>query len=204
VDEADELGLGNDPTVFVVDPAKLQDADGNPAFAIASARFKQEFNGFLPGQNYTAAQLANLVSGKADELKTAVIADYARANTVLEAYRFVDSGGDVTMSWDDTYHKGKTNVYGFADGDRDQSNAVKMLFADPKIPEAAKQYALTNALNANVSNTGQFAVGINVKWDSAATFAQFVANTVSHEVGHTFGLPDAYQKQSVQKHRPSR
>lgn len=26
----------------------------------------------------------------------------------------------------------------------------------------------------------------------SATFAQFVANTVSHEIGHTFGLLDAY------------
>ncbi|MEA5469099.1 hypothetical protein [Spirulina sp. 06S082] len=42
----------------------------------------------------------------------------------------------------------------------------------------------------------------HLDWDQASrnvgtTFAQFIANTISHEIGHTFGLNEAYVNQNA-------
>ena len=104
-------------------------------------------------------------------------------------------------------------IYGFADFDADKCAAttpsatscdfngdgivLETVFKDPQIPQTAKEWALAQELNTHITNTGNFAVAINLSYTSTASFAQFVANTVSHELAHTFGLLDAYRDRSA-------
>ncbi len=152
-----------------------------------SNKFKTQFAGFMPGDAYTEAQLDAKMQSEADALKAAIKADYDTANKPEVGYQFVDSGGDVTMSWKDLGGR----LYGSADYDSDET-FLKPLITNDVISPAAKEWALAQALNQKVVNKGEFSVAINVSWTSGATFAQFMANTVSHEIAHTFGLNDSY------------
>ncbi len=161
---------------------------------VTSATFQTQFAGYLPGDVYTPAAFNAMLSNEGAALLAAVQADYAGVTGItVQAGNFL---ADVTMSWHDvlfTISGVPTQVYGSADFDLAKAT-VRPLIAttNTTIGEAAKDYALAEALNHSVSNSGQFAIGINTNWSSGATFAQFVANTVSHELGHTFGLNDAY------------
>jgi hypothetical protein len=169
-----------------------------------SPTFNTQFLGFLPGDIFTSSQLNAKLDQEANALLSAVQSDYSLAN--------IGTGGvgyeigsfpspDVTMVWEDSFLDTANNIningtgspiYGYATFDRDttflQSNIAKNI----DISDSAKQWALAEGLNRLVQNSGSFAVAINTSWNSPATFAQFIANTVSHEIGHTFGLLDAY------------
>jgi hypothetical protein len=78
---------------------------------------------------------------------------------------------------------------------------------------ASREWAMAHFINQSAINDGSFSVGINVNWTSPTavlrlppplgtinnpvTFAEYVANTVSHEIGHTFGLKDSYRNRPV-------
>jgi hypothetical protein len=159
---------------------------------------------------FTADQLVGLdafLTGKANALRNAIHEDYNPINGGYSGYQFTDVGGDVNMVWEDRFSaRTGAPVYGSADGDYGKSffcpaqadfsvpstPADCPLLADPDLPIGAKMWALAQGINPTVPNDGGFGVSINVTWTSAANFAQFVANTVSHELGHTFGLIDAY------------
>src|SRR5262249_8535459 len=85
-------------------------------------------------------------------------------------------------------------IYGRADGDRNKSYLEEFLDSTrDDLPLVAVQWALAEGLNNSVSNSGRIAVAINFNWGQAMTpFSTYVANTVSHELAHTFGLLDAY------------
>ncbi len=189
---------------------------------------QDEFFGFMPSDRadagpdgilttyddlFTANQLAALevlLDGKVLEMRQAVEADYRPVDEGKGAYVFVDSGGDLTLTWTDVFIapgrefvKGVSGagapIYGFAQFDADRINdlngdgiVLNTVLSEVDIPLAAKTWALVEELNVKPQNEGTFGVGINMSFKSRATFAQFVANTVSHELGHTFGLIDAY------------
>ncbi|WP_048325825.1 hypothetical protein, partial [Crocosphaera watsonii] len=162
---------------------------GATDFITTSNRFQTEFTGFMPGDVFTNAQLDTKVQTEATSLQTAVEADYNPVNngTGTTGYTFVNSGGDITMTWLDQ----GSGIYGSADYDSNEA-FLRPLITDGVISNAAKEWALAEALNQDVSNSGSFAVAINTSWTSGATFAQFMANTVSHEIAHTLGLNDSY------------
>jgi hypothetical protein len=187
------------------------DDDESHWFFVVGPRFKTEFAGFLPSDRleagpdgthgtaddqFSAAQLTNLdalVAAKAIELRNAIQEDYDPINGAQMAYQFVDTGGDVTMIWEDRFSaRTGAPVYGSADGDRNRPY-LRPIFEDAGLPIGAKMWALAQGINQSIPNNGGFGVGINVDWTNIdANFAQYVANTVSHEIGHTFGLIDAY------------
>ena len=78
------------------------------------------------------------------------------------------------------------------------------LFSNANLSIGAKMWGLAESLNNRIVEQGGFGEAINMMWDPQvlpadpgyATFAQYVANTISHEVGHTFGLMDAYTFES--------
>jgi hypothetical protein len=183
-------------------------------YFIVGPRFKTEFAGYLPSDRqdpgpdatlgtpddlFTAAQLEGLdafLTGKANALRNAIQEDYDPINGAYSAYQFVDVGGDVTMMWQDDFADSGSPVYGSAVGDWDDAY-MRPIFLDADVPLGAKMWALAQGINPSADNgtvnDGVFGVAINASWTSAgANFAQFVANTVSHEIGHTFGLIDAY------------
>ena len=188
-------GVSNQATVGAGGAAGTVKVISSPGkVVVTSAQFKAQFAGFLPGDVYTAAALNAKITAEGNALLVAVTADYSGVSGVtVQAGNFL---ADVKMSWSDViFNIGgvPTQVYGAADFDFAKAAVMPLIATtNTTIGTAAKNYALAEALNLSVSNSGQFAVGINTNWSSAATFAQFVANTVSHEVGHTFGLNDAY------------
>ena len=178
-------------------------------YFVVGEEFKTEFHGYLPSDRqdpgpdtilgtlddlFTADQLVGLdafLTGKANALRNAIHEDYDPINGAYSAYQFVDVDGHVTMDWHDDFADSGAPIYGSADFDSDVTS-MRPIFLDADLPIGAKMWALAQGLNQSVPNDGDFGVAINVDWNSAANFAQFVANTVSHEIGHTFGLNDAY------------
>ncbi len=166
-------------------------------FSNLGANFVSTFNGFLPGQAYTAAQFNAFLDAQAIDMFIAVSGDYDPANVDATGFIVVDDRtADVKMTWLDL----GSGLFGEADYDADEAYIKPLAGTNVKISDAAKQWAVAEGINQKVLNKGKFAVGINLQWNPApaphanATFAQYVANTVSHEIAHTFGLNDAYFK----------
>ncbi|MBC6418292.1 MAG: FG-GAP repeat protein, partial [Prochloron sp. SP5CPC1] len=172
----------------------------------ASDQFKTNFAGFLPGETYTDRQLNAKLDAEANELFAAVQSAFSPANTVpgVTGYKIGSfSNSDVTLTWQDSFRDptdGEVNTTGtgvplggFANElDADKSKLRDLLPSTVPISDAARQWFLAEALNQNVKNTTSVSVGINVPWDSGVTFAELVGKAVSHELGHTFGLNEAY------------
>ncbi len=157
--------------------------------------FLAEFKNFLPDVNYTAKAFDAMLTTQVAAMKAAVVEDYKGAGKQFQVVA-ANAGADVTMSWQDTFFNGSL-VYGFADFDRAtkyQAFYLAKRGADGKgtIGQSALEWAIAEGFNLKQVNSGQFGVAINFDWTSGATFAQYVANTVSHELAHTFGLNDAY------------
>jgi membrane-associated phospholipid phosphatase len=184
--------VGNDGNLNTADDVFTYTLAGGTT-QTASSRFTSQFAGFLPGNNFTTAQLNAKLQQEGQALAAAVAADYNPINLPnrLPGYQFVSSGGDVTMNWFDVVFN-NSDVFGSANFDSDTTTLGTLLLTSTLVSQSAKQIALSEAINQRVSDSGQFGVGINIDWTSTATFAQYVANTVSHEIGHPFGLLDAY------------
>ena len=210
-----ELGApgSDDLNVLAFTPSSTGD------FLAVSSRFASEFAGFMPqdrqlagadgklgttDDEFSPAQLSALdviVAGEADELLAAIAADYAPIKDGLIIQR-VNAGADVVMDWNDLGPGlfGHTGAY-----DRNLSKMQELIGTpgrtDPitgntynlDMPEVAQQWALAEYINENLADAGEFAVGINLNFTNpTTTFAQYVTNTVSHELGHTFGLNEGY------------
>jgi hypothetical protein len=68
-----------------------------------------------------------------------------------------------------------------------------MILGDKAIPVAAKLWLLANTLNVQPTRTGRFSVAINIDFTNPTiNFAGYVADTVAHEIAHSFGILDAY------------
>ena len=185
-----KAGTADDVNINVVVAAN-QLGDVGPSFIA-------EFGAFLPDKAYTAKDFSTMLDKQVAAMKAAVVEDYTVAGKQYQVVA-VNAGADVTMSWQDTFFgAAKSLVYGFADFDRLTKYMSTYLALRPAggagatIGQAALEHAVAEGLNFKVVNSGQFGVAINFDWTSGATFAQYVANTVSHELAHTFGLNDAY------------
>ncbi len=185
-----KAGTADDVTINVV-------AAGNKLGAIGPS-FIAEFGKFLPDKVYTGKDYTAMLDQQVAAMKAAVVEDYTVAGKQYQVVA-ANAGADVTMSWQDTFFgASKALVYGFADFDRLTKYMSTYLPLRPAggagatIGQAALEHAVAEGLNFKVVNSGQFGVAINFDWTSGATFAQYVANTVSHELAHTFGLNDAY------------
>ena len=187
-------------------------------FLLVSSRFASQFAGFMPqdrspgadgkpgttDDEFSPAQLAALdvrVAAEADELLAAIQADYAPISDGLILQRD-NADADVVMDWSDLGPGlfGHTSAY-----DRNLAKMQELIGTpgrtDPitgntynlDMPDVAQQWALAEYINENLADTGEFAVGINLDFTNpTTTFAQYVSNTVSHELGHTFGLNEGY------------
>jgi hypothetical protein len=164
----------------------------------------QQFAGFLPSDKPTPLALTTKVQQVGAELLSDVQTQFNPVNDPstggIAFYIVGDSSGvDVYLSWQDLAISGGKSVFGYSPGplDRDTSTLQQYL-PDNSIPEAAKEYVFSQSLNLQPTATVTvgFFIHAQLLGDSqgnvSATFAQYVANTVSHELGHTFGLVDSY------------
>src|SRR4029079_9839266 len=178
----------------------------------ASPRCQERFVGCMPwdgdpntGQ-FTPDQLAELevlLQNEADELEVAVREDFEPINTTpdgtFHAYRFVNGPADVNIEWDQFIGDGFVNGRSQLD---QNDEALEELIPNEAIGDAARQWLLSVYLNIHVDgapfpnpplpSAPSVAVAPQIVWDSPAPFATYVANTVSHEIAHTFGLDEAY------------
>jgi hypothetical protein len=185
---------------------------------VVGSRFKGEFAGFMPsdrsagpdGMMFTAddafsgGDLDMRVNQAAQDVMAAILADYAPVNIAgVTGYMIQDADGDVDMTWFDH----GPGLYGAADRDIDEGLDGMFRTADDpfivvsrnaNLSEAAKQWNMVEVINKNVNNEGGFDLGIHLDYSHPmTTFAQFLSNTVAHEIGHTFGLRDAYVNAGV-------
>ena len=171
--------------------------NGKTISDIASSKFLNEFKGYLlgAGDQPTVEQLNAKLQSEADAMFAAVQADFKSVPGVT-VIKENATGTDVLMSWapvaiapDDGSH-----VYGYANQqDFNKEEAAPLIAPENKtIGQAAKEWELAQSLNQNVQDTVNAGLDFNISWKSSATFGQFVANTVSHEIAHTLGLNESY------------
>lgn len=188
-------------------------ADGNTI--VASDKFKEAFAGFMPDDRNPGADgilrtdddtwdggdLDDRVETEAESLFDAITLDYSGLSRAITIQK-ENAGADVTMQWQD---KGK-GLNGNADrydydedlfrtyvGTQGRTDPVNNHTFNLDVSEAAQQWFLSEKINDRKSNSGDFGITNKINYTSAAiTFAENVANTVSHEIGHTFGLNESY------------
>ncbi|MEQ1847280.1 MAG: hypothetical protein ABL983_17070, partial [Nitrospira sp.] len=161
-----------------------------------SGQFKAEFAGFLPDDLYVLEDLDAKIHAIAVAVQAAVAADFAgvRGITVVP----FNEDATVTTTWvEELIDSTNVRFLGTADSiDIDRGIEPLINTGNKVLGNAAKVYALANALNLSIANTGTFVVAEHgtedVSGDSVFTFAEELAKTVSHEIGHTLGLFESY------------
>ena len=81
---------------------------------------------------------------------------------------------------------------------------LKPILIDEKITKVSKEWAMAQSLympdyNGLLPDGSSVRVNIptHFNWESSDEFARFLSTTVSHELGHTFGLIDAYHQNNI-------
>ncbi len=167
-----------------------------PGTLLASQTFIDEFKDGIPffhGGTLTQDQLdkrKDTILAAGNELVNAVSADFAPVNGSFSGYTVLHNGGDVAVEWRPVISDGSAGL-GDRDRDRDRLQAA---LPDPDLPDVAKEWVFAESLNPQPVNAIELNFDIHAaRWNNNKTpFPTFIANTVSHELGHTFGLNDAY------------
>ena len=180
-------------------------------FNTVSAAAKTAFAAFMPNQRgagadglkgttddiFSAAQVTALHAEAVKQgaaVKTAVEADFAfigKALTIIDT----NTGANVKMKWEelggglggtlDAYDSPRLPTSPGLDEYLGKANVV---------PDIAQQWAMSQYLNNKLNHVGNFAVGIMLSYEGTGgvSFAEYVANTVDHELAHAFGLNEGY------------
>jgi hypothetical protein len=187
-------------------------------FIVASPQFQKEFKDFMPDKRpFNPAQqtaLENKTADVAAQLKKAILDIY---KPIIGTTGAIEFGDDVptanrTVLWTDTFTAppgltlppsnpdntgpGGTGApqMGSMQGSRDQA-AQEAILGDKAVPIAAKLWELAETLNVKPILSGWFSVAAHIAFTNPTiNFAAFLADTVAHEVGHSFGLLDAYNQ----------
>lgn len=180
-------------------------------FRRASKAFKDEFDGFLASQapsGFGLAQFRVDQEARARQagaaLLEAVRKDYEPLNLPnAKAFKIVGDGGDITTRWLARAYKypetKEKEVLGAAERDVDL-DSLREILPDDKLPLVAREYHFAELLNLSPTNAADFGLLRQPNFGRSGSgplpnppsFADFVANTVSHEFAHTFGIRDAY------------
>jgi hypothetical protein len=197
-------GPGGQPSVFYDFPLP---ATGS---ITVSAQFKKEWGDFMPskrlgpGGTFSPAQLAALdtrILAAEQDLLTAVRTDFLPVNQAV-IVQPSNTGADVMMSWNDLGPNlgGRTTHYDYDldklrlyVGTKGRTDPITHTTFTSSIPASAQQWALAEYIDLDKADTGEFAVGISMNFTNPnVTFAQIIANTVSHELAHTLGMNEGY------------
>jgi hypothetical protein len=187
------LGTADDEIIYTRTDGKTK---------IASDRFKVEFAGFLPtdrlpgpdgipgnaDDTFTGGDLAMRIDTEFGRLRDAVTADYSAVNGTTNGYTIGTDSPDVTLTWKDNV---KPGVAGNADFDVNEL-FLRALIPNTVISEAAKEWALAEALNQTVMNNGPVCRLQRDHMGQRHHLGRQARQHVGHEIAHTFGLNDAY------------
>jgi hypothetical protein len=169
-----------------------------PGFFLASQAFIDEFRAGIPffnGGTLTQNQLNARevkIHQTSQALVAAVRADFDPANDGFLGYLVVDNDTDVVATWHPVVSDAGGPVGGLGEYDWDADRLLAAL-PDPNLPDVAKEWVFAESLNESAANAIDLSFDIHAaRWNNKAPFPAFVANSVSHEHGHTFGLNEAY------------
>ena len=147
------------------------------------------------------------VQSLAEEVYREVIKDFALVNNNVTAIQFSrNGGGDFQVKWGEVL-SGSATVYGasgYTYGELgtlvspiDIDRSIESILRSTSTSHKAKSWALANALNQYKSANIKVNLAQHLDWSQASrdantTFAQFITNTISHEIAHTFGINEGY------------
>jgi hypothetical protein len=199
-----------------------QKIDGRPPQKTeVSPAFFQEFANFLPQEKKQAeadntldsfyTQLDNFLENQSQMLLADIQNDFAPVSTgykVTEDALPTNSTG-VEASWVHVFNDmdlpidGKS-TYNFA------QISLRPILEDSATTKVSKEWAMAQGLYATnldrelLNGTGaRINIPNHFDWESTeVNFTQFLANTVSQELGHSFGLNDAYSSFSGENVHP--
>lgn len=211
----DRRWLNNHPGVPSYKP-------GPTAEIAVSEEFKELFQNFLPAERKQAIEQARypewleelepFLDRQAQELFSAVEKDFEPVNQGIrvseDSLPSWNSPG-ISVNWGDVITEGGILTQGLGNLNR-VGPWLKPILLDSKVTKVAKEWALAQGIFSPtvLSAVRQYQVPIGtlgrkssvadinvasaVQWRGITGFANFVANTVSHELGHNFGLQEAY------------
>ncbi|WP_127159914.1 Ig-like domain-containing protein [Xanthomonas arboricola] len=187
------------------------DIEVSSAFLTTYAKFINQYKIPAPGAALTTLQVDfdNAVSATFADLMTSMQAMYASMGNGIKF--ITDAPAGITtwtegpsIKWGDT---GK-GVLGYVvphDGlrfDTKRGYGSRSGWLDsvlqtgtpgaPAIPEMAKEWALTDAVNQNIVEDGNVSIGRFFDWGGLAPLGAYIASITAHEFGHTFGLGEGY------------
>lgn len=173
---------------------------------------------FLPGKAYTQSELDAFLDLQAEQLYQRVAAKFNALNTVATGFQISRSSGSVFAGpstalgrYDDTSAVlFGIRPHGVTQQDSNKETIRQLLKAD--IPSAAKLYGLFDNINIGLSTLGvlrevvDVSVASHLDWTPPETydgpingtnlpemsFAEYVSNNFTHEIGHVLGLNDGY------------
>ncbi|HAP41430.1 MAG TPA: hypothetical protein DCQ94_16980, partial [Nitrospira sp.] len=197
------------------------DAQGEHHFTTARDKFVDHFGEILPGHGLNPTDFDRkvdaLIDPIAEELFQEVSLDFLDLVPAITVVR-ENTAADVRIAWADIVgHTSKTLGETFADDSKtyyypSPIDKLVDVVKDTSVSDAAKQWEFANSINkfaavnpsaGGIASTIQLSAMIDWHGPTASLkiydldpqtngFAQYVANTVSHELAHTFGLQDAY------------
>ncbi|MDY6805765.1 MAG: DUF4114 domain-containing protein [Cyanobacteriota bacterium] len=185
-----------------------------PELRPVSSDFFKYFADFLPEKKKQAQtnntldtfyeDLSNYVENQSEMLLAAVQKDFEPLEGVYKVTGDKPTNANETkLSWVNVLNDGGVAIDGKSTlnfGDQ----WLKPILIDEKITKVSKEWAMAQSLympdyNGLLPDGSSVRVNIptHFNWESSDEFARFVSTTVSHELGHTFGLIDAYHRNNI-------
>ncbi len=165
-------------------------ANGSVISITSTDDFVVQFGQYFGGANVGPAR-SQAIRGAFDAMKAAVTSDLNVGP--IPTFDVVDGEGDVTVAWYSTVTVDNQLVAGAftAKEDFDRSMLPGQLRSTVS-SSAAKEYALAEALNTTRTNE---LVNVGIVSNAVAqtiSFGNYLANTLTHEIGHSLGLHEGY------------
>ncbi|MGE3820136.1 MAG: choice-of-anchor D domain-containing protein, partial [Isosphaeraceae bacterium] len=163
------------------------------------ALYSRFYSNFGIGQSQ---EIKNEIDAAAAEMGTLVFAAMATNFDFLRgagAVTVVSGPGDFSVEFAQQLKDGQGRLRFGADPAADVDfSRMKQVLDNAQIPVAAKEYAFANALN-NTLRGERYTIsfGKHAQISGSTSFADFLADTISHEVAHSMGLLDSYDRASL-------
>jgi hypothetical protein len=195
----DVQAAGTDHIVSVRGPDMNQFTQTMLAFLQDDARYNASSDAFKTewgplragGVNPNNQALMNHITATVNEIMADVTAKFQFAGSALQ---IVPGVGGTAVSWLPDLTGGA-----FGQSTRNVGDAMASQLSNPNLPLAAQEYLLGEIANVReganpTDNFIRYNFDIQTRYKARGVdYAQFVADSIAHEIGHSLGLSDAYR-----------
>ena len=165
-------------------------ANGSTISFTSTDPFVVQFEQYFGGANDGPAR-SQAIRDAFNAMKAAVTSDLNVGP--VPTFDVVDGEGDVTVAWYSTVSVNNRLATGSFPNEEDFDHSVlPQRLRSTVSSNAAKEYALAEALNTTRTNE---VVNVGLVSNMVAqtiSFGNYLANTITHEVGHSLGLHEGY------------